>query len=148
SHGFDGLSSAVCPPFAIQSTRGLKERCAYESVPQGDCSSHANCAGRHPGRCVYDSRSEGIPSFPASQEGELDGSLCASRSCGSTALADSGDFGGLGTVGGGEAAWQGSGASIGAPSRPRVLAVPEAGSPFKNDFERKGLGIAAKGERT
>src|SRR6266404_526769 len=63
------------------------KRCAYESVQQGDCSSHADCAGRHPGRCVYDSRGNGISSVSASEGGELDGSLCASWSCGSKALA-------------------------------------------------------------
>src|SRR5467141_1618692 len=64
--GASALSGSVCPPFAIKSTRGLNEECAYESVPQGDCSSHADCAGRHPGRCVYDSRGNGISSVSAS----------------------------------------------------------------------------------
>src|SRR5467141_2949692 len=112
------------------------EECAYESVPQGDCSSHADCAGRHPGRCVYDSRGNGISSVSASKEGELDGSLCGSWSCGSTALADGGDSGGLGTVGGGEEARQGRRTSRGSRSRPGVLAVTEAGKPCKTKSKR------------
>src|SRR4029434_2177694 len=112
--------------FAIQSTRGLKERCAYESGPHGDCPNHADCAGRHPGRCVSDSRGDGISSVFAGQEGELDGSLCAARSCGSTALADSGNSGCLGTVGGGEGTRPGGRAPCGSRSRPGVLAVTEA----------------------
>src|SRR5262249_38400814 len=100
------------------------------------CSSHANCAGRHLGRCVYDPRGDGISSFPGSQEGGMDGSLCASWSCGSTALADSGGSGGLGTVGGGGEACRGGPASCGPRSRPGRLAVFEAGNPFKNNSER------------
>src|SRR5207245_2873778 len=81
SHPFDGLSSAVehqiCSPFAIQSTRGLNERCAHESGPHCDCANHADCAGHHPDRCVSDPRGDGISSVSAGQEGRLDGSLCA-----------------------------------------------------------------------
>src|SRR5882762_3453694 len=76
SHRFDGLLSAgeVCSPIAIQSTGGLDERCAYESGPRGDCANRADYSGRHPGRCVSDSRGDVISSILAGQEVELHGS--------------------------------------------------------------------------
>ncbi len=67
--------------------------------------------------------------FLQAQEGELDGSLRTARSCGSTALADSGNSGGLGTVGGGERTRPRGRAPCGSRSRPGVLAVTEAGKP-------------------
>ena len=67
--------------------------------------------------------------FLQAQEGELDGGLRTARSCGSTALADSGNSGGLGTVGGGEGTCPGGRAPCGSRSRPGVLAVTPAGKP-------------------
>ena len=47
----------------------------------------------------FDSRGHGISTFFAGQERGLDRSLCPTRSCGSTALADSVNSGGPGTIG-------------------------------------------------
>src|SRR2546430_3124262 len=129
---FDGLSSELNTnlfSFAIQSTRRLNERCAYESGQHRDGASHADCAGRHPGRCVSDSRGDGRSPVFAGQEGELDGSLRTVGSCGSTALADSGNSGGVGAIDGGEGTRPGGRAACGSRSRPGVLAVTEAGKP-------------------
>src|SRR5206468_10688042 len=85
--------------FAIQSTRRLNERCAYESGPPGDCANHAVCAGRNPIRCVSDSRGDGLFSVFAGLEGELEGILCIALRFGTTALEDIYDVGVLSTVG-------------------------------------------------
>src|SRR5207247_3398321 len=106
------------------------------------------CASRHSDRCVSDSRGDGRSSIPASQEGELDRSLCASRNCGSTALANSGDSSGPGTVGRGKEVCQGRRASCGSRSRPGLLAITKASKPCTTKAKRQGASIAEKGQRT
>src|SRR5437870_10981747 len=106
-----------------------------------------DCASRHSDRCVSDPRGDGRSSVPASQEGELDGSLCASWNCGSTAMADRGDSGGPGRVGGGKEACQGRRASCGSRNRPGVLAITKAGKPCTTKGQRQSASIAKKGQR-
>src|SRR5215813_12719715 len=124
--------------------RDLDTGRAYESIPEGDPRNPADCAYRHPDRRIYDPRGDGASSFLTSQEGELDGSLRASRHCGSTAMADSCYCSGPGSVGRGEEARKRCRAYCGPRSRSGVLAVSEAGKPCKTKSKRQCIGIAAK----
>ena len=115
---------------------GKKLWCVYESVPQGHSPSHADCAGRHPGGAFMTRGVMAYLPFLQAKKGSWTGAYVASRSCGSTALANGGDSGGLGTVGRGEETRQGRRASCGSRSRPGILAVTAAGKPCKTRSER------------
>src|SRR5439155_10055169 len=105
-----------------------------------------DCASRHSDRCVSDPRGDGRSSVPASQEGELDGSLCASWNCGSTAMANRGTSAGPGTLGaakepcqdGGRPAASGKGPAVLAFLKPAKLPPPKA--------SRQAAGFAKKGQ--